>query len=131
MSSSEGDQNVRSLNEYADRYFNERDYRTFKWVFCRYICEVGKPVRGYELFLASNLNGYFGDEAAMKDFVLDNTQNLYYIFINRIMQCLIDKNFVVRRFERNGGSETPVYEATPYLNDFTKKFFNLCGSVDI
>jgi hypothetical protein len=81
------------------------------------MCEVNRPVTDYELFLTSNLAGYMGDENQMKEYVLENKDNVYSIAINRVMQSLIDRNFVTSRIEKIGESEMISDLATPYLQD--------------
>jgi hypothetical protein len=127
--SSEAEQN-RIVNE-VDKIFNNTDYKRFKWAFLKYMCEVNRPVTDYELFLTSNLGGYMGDENKMKEYVLKNKENVYNAAINRVMQCLIDKNFVTTRVEKIGESEMISYLATPYLQEKCKVFKKyMMGDID-
>src|SRR6266516_381171 len=67
-----------TLDENVDRIFNERDYKVFKWIFCRYVCLIGfGPTTDYTLFVNSGLRGYISDEPMMKEYVLDNADNVY------------------------------------------------------
>jgi hypothetical protein len=100
--SSETKQNGRNVDEEVDSIFNHTDYKRFKWAFLKYICEVDRPVTDYELFLTSNLAGYVSDENHMKEYVLKNKENVYNVSINRIMQCLLDRDFVTSRIEKIG-----------------------------
>ena len=111
----EAEENRTSVTEEVDKIFNNTDYKRFKWAFLKYICEVDRPVTDYELFLTSNLVGYMGDEDQMKEYVLKNKENVYNVAINRLMQCLINRNFVTSRIEKIGESEMISYMATPYL----------------
>jgi hypothetical protein len=130
--SSEAEQNRISLNKEVDKVFNKSDYKRFKWAFLKYICEVNRPVTDYELFLTSNLVGYMGDDNQMKEYVLENKDNVYNIAINRVMQCLIDRNFVTSRTEKIGESEMTSYLATPYLQDKCNVFKKyMMGDIDI
>jgi hypothetical protein len=115
--SSDTDQNRRSINQEVDKIFNDSDYKRFKWAFLKYICEVNRPVTDYELFLTSNLAGYMGDDSPKKEYLLENKDNVYNIVINRVMQYLIDRNFVTSRIEKIGESEMISYLATPYLQE--------------
>ena len=103
--SSEAEENRRNVNEEVDRIFNNTDYKRFKWAFLKYICEVNRPVTDYELFLTSNLAGYMGDDSPKKEYLLENKDNVYNIVINRVMQYLIDRNFVTSRIEKIGISK--------------------------
>ena len=128
--SSEAEEN-RSVNEEVDRIFNNTDYRRFKWAFLKYICDVDRPVTDYELFLTSNLGGYMGDENQMKEYVLENKENVYNITINRVMQCLIERNFVTSRVEKIGESEMISYIPTTYLQEKCKVFKKyMMGDID-
>ena len=129
--SSEAEQNHRSVNKEVDKLFNEADYKRFKWAFLKYICEVNRLVTDYELFLTSNLAGYMGDDNQMKAYVLKNKDNVYNSAINRVMQCLIDRNFVTSRIEKIGESEMTSYLATPYLQDKCNVFKKyMMGDID-
>jgi hypothetical protein len=129
--SSEAEQNRRSVNKEVDKIFNNSDYKRFKWAFLKYICEVNRPVTDYELFLTSNLGGYMGDENQMKKYVLEHKENIYNVAINRVMQCLIDRNFVTTRVEKIGESEMISYLATPYLQEKCKVFKKyMMGDID-
>ena len=129
--SSEAEQNRRSVNKEVDKIFNNTDYKRFKWAFLKYICEVNRPVTDYELFLTSNLGGYMGDENEMKEYVLEHKENIYNIAIKRIMQCLIDRNFVTSRIEKIGESEMTSYLATPYLQEKCNVFKKyMMGDID-
>jgi hypothetical protein len=79
--SSEAEQNRRSVNKEVDNLFNDADYKRFKWAFLKYICEVNRPVTDYELFLTSNLAGYMSDENQMKEYVLQNKDNVYNMLL--------------------------------------------------
>ena len=130
MCSEEGE-NPTSLNEQVDRIFNNTDCKRFKWAFLKYICEVNRPVTDYELFLTSNLGGYMGDENEMKEYVLENKENVYNAAINRVMQCLIDRNFVSSRIEKIGEAEMISYIATPYLQEKCMVFKKyMMGDID-
>jgi hypothetical protein len=73
----------------------------FKWIFCQYVCKTGfEPVTDYKLFLTSDLRGYLGDEALMKEYVLDNADNVYKVFINRVLKCLVDKHFIGNQIQK-------------------------------
>ncbi len=129
--SSEAEQNHRNVDEKVDSIFNPTDYKRFEWAFLKYICEVDRPVTDYELFLTSNLGGYMGDENQMKEYVLKNKENVYNVAINRVMQYLIDRNFVVSRIEKIGESEMISYVATPYLQEKCKVFKKyMMGDID-
>jgi hypothetical protein len=129
--SSEAEQNHRNVDEKVDSIFNPTDYKRFEWAFLKYICEVDRPVTDYELFLTSNLGGYMGDENQMKEYVLKNKENVYNVAINRVMQYLIDRNFVISRIEKIGESEMITYVATPYLQEKCKVFKKyMMGDID-
>lgn len=129
--SSDTDQNRRSINQEVDKIFNDSDYKRFKWAFLKYICEVNRPVTDYELFLTSNLAGYMGDDSPKKEYLLENKDNVYNIVINRVMQYLIDRNFVISRIEKIGESEMISYVATPYLQEKCKVFKKyMMGDID-
>jgi len=129
--SSEAEQNHRNVDEKVDSIFNRTDYKRFEWAFLKYICEVDRPVTDYELFLTSNLSGYMGDENQMKEYVLKNKENVYNVAINRVMQCLIDRNFVTSRIEKIGESEMISYVATSYLQEKCKVFKKyMMGDID-
>ena len=129
--SSEAEQNHRNVDEKVDSIFNRTDYKRFEWAFLKYICEVDRPVTDYELFLTSNLHGYMGDENQMKEYVLKNKENVYNVAINRVMQCLIDRNFVTSRIEKIGESEMISYVATSYLQEKCKVFKKyMMGDID-
>lgn len=129
--SSEAEQNHRNVDEKIDSIFNPTDYKRFEWAFLKYICEVDRPVTDYELFLTSNLGGYMGDENQMKEYVLKNKENVYNVAINRVMQYLIDRNFVISRIEKIGESEMISYVATPYLQEKCKVFKKyMMGDID-
>ena len=129
--SSEAEQNHRNVDEKVDSIFNRTDYKRFEWAFLKYICEVDRPVTDYELFLTSNLAGYMGDENQMKEYVLKNKENVYNVAINRVMQCLIDRNFVTSRIEKIGESEMISYVATSYLQEKCKVFKKyMMGDID-
>ena len=129
--SSEAEQNHRNVDEKVDSIFNPTDYKRFEWAFLKYICEVDRPVTDYELFLTSNLGGYMGDENQMKEYVLKNKESVYNVAINRVMQYLIDRNFVISRIEKIGESEMISYVATPYLQEKCKVFKKyMMGDID-
>ncbi|MFL6339128.1 MAG: hypothetical protein ACJ718_08500 [Nitrososphaeraceae archaeon] len=129
--SPEAEQNRRSVNKEVDKIFNNSDYKRFKWAFLKYMCEVNRPVTDYELFLTSNLGGYMGDENQMKKYVLEHKENIYNVAINRVMQCLIDRNFVTSRIEKIGESEMISYLATPYLQEKCNVFKKyMMGDID-
>jgi hypothetical protein len=129
--SSEAEQNHRNVDEKVDSIFNRTDYKRFEWAFLKYICEVDRPVTDYELFLTSNLSRYMGDENQMKEYVLKNKENVYNVAINRVMQCLIDRNFVTSRIEKIGESEMISYVATSYLQEKCKVFKKyMMGDID-
>jgi hypothetical protein len=129
--SSEAEQNHRNVDEKVDSIFNPTDYKRFEWAFLKYICDVDRPVTDYELFLTSNLGGYMGDENQMKEYVLKNKENVYNVAINRVMQYLIDRNFVISRIEKIGESEMISYVATPYLQEKCKVFKKyMMGDID-
>jgi hypothetical protein len=95
------------------------------------MCEVNRPVTDYELFLTSNLGGYMGDENQMKEYVLENKENVYNITINRVMQCLIERNFVTSRVKKIGESEMISYIPTTYLQEKCKVFKKyMMGDID-
>jgi hypothetical protein len=95
-----------SVEEQVDKIFNQRDYRVFKWVFCRYNCETGiEPITDYQLFLRSGLEGYMGSEQLMKDYVLDNVNNVYKIFMNRVLKCLVNRGLFREVTQKYGGEE--------------------------
>lgn len=83
-----------TIEEQVDKIFNERDYKVFKRVFLRYICEIQRSFTDYELLLISGLRGYMGDEQLMKDYVLDDMNNVYKVFMVRVMKCLVDRKFL-------------------------------------
>ena len=127
----EAEENRTSVTEEVDKIFNNTDYKRFKWAFLKYICEVDRPVTDYELFLTSNLVGYMGDEDQMKEYVLKNKENVYNVAINRLMQCLINRNFVTSRIEKIGESEMISYMATPYLQEKCMVFKKyMMGDID-
>jgi len=129
--SSEAEQSSTSVNKEIDKIFNNSDYKRFKCAFLKYICEVNRPVTDYELFLTSNLVGYMGNENPMKKYVLESKENIYNIAINRVMQCLIDRNFVTSRIEKIGESEMISYLATPYLQEKCNVFKKyMMGDID-
>ena len=129
--SSDTDQNRRSINQEVDKIFNDSDYKRFKWAFLKYICEVNRPVTDYELFLTSNLAGYMGDDSPKKEYLLENKDNVYNIVKNRVMQYLIDRNFVTSRIEKIGESEMISYLATPYLQEKCNVFKKyMMGDID-
>ena len=129
--SSEAEQNHRNVDEKVDSIFNPTDYKRFEWAFLKYICEVDRPVTDYELFLTSNLGGYMGDENQMKEYVLKNKENVYNVAINRVMQYLIDRNFVTSRIEKIGESEMTSYLATSYLQEKCNVFKKyMMGDID-
>ena len=127
----EAEENRTSVAEEVDKIFNNTDYRRFKWAFLKYMCEVNRPVTDYELFLTSNLVGYMADEDQMKEYVLKNKENVYNVAINRLMQCLINRNFVTSRIEKIGESEMISYMATPYLQEKCMVFKKyMMGDID-
>ncbi len=129
--SSDTDQNRRSINQEVDKIFNDSDYKRFKWAFLKYICEVNRPVTDYELFLTCNLAGYMDDDSPKKEYLLENKDNVYNIVINRVMQYLIDRNFVTSRIEKIGESEMISYLATPYLQEKCNVFKKyMMGDID-
>lgn len=67
----------------------------------------------------------------MKKYVLEHKENIYNVAINRVMQCLIDRNFVTTRVEKIGESEMISYLATPYLQEKCKVFKKyMMGDID-
>ena len=72
-----------------------------------------------------------GDDNPMKKYALENKDNVYNIAINRVMQCLIDRNFVTSRIEKIGESEMISYLATPYLQEKCNVFKKyMMGDID-
>ena len=63
--------------------------------------------------------------------MLENKENVYNITINRVMQCLIERNFVTSRVKKIGESEMISYLATPYLQDKCNVFKKyMMGDID-
>ena len=72
-----------------------------------------------------------GDDSPKKEYLLENKDNVYNIVINRVMQYLIDRNFVTSRIEKIGESEMISYLATPYLQEKCKVFKKyMMGDID-
>jgi hypothetical protein len=72
--------NMSSIEEQVNQIFNDRDYKVFKWVFCRYLYETRiEPITGFELFLRSRLEGYMHNQTSVKEDVLDNAHNIYRV----------------------------------------------------
>jgi hypothetical protein len=119
-----------NIEEEVDKIFIPRDYKLFKWVFCRYMCEnSNEPLDGYQLFMRSGLKGFMGSEPLMKDYVLDDAENVYKVFIDRVMRCLVDRGLV--RQVRRTGEETVSYEGTDLLREKCPRFMDyLMGDID-
>jgi hypothetical protein len=119
-----------TVDEEVDRIFIPRDYKLFKWVFCRCICEThDEPIDGYQLFMRSGSEGFMGSEPKMKDYVLDDARNVYKVFIDRVMKCLVDRGLV--RQVRRTGEETVSYEGTDLLMEKCPRFMKyLMGDID-
>ena len=119
-----------TLDENIDRIFNERDYKVFKWIFCRYVCLIGfGPTTDYTLFVNSGLRGYMCDEPMMKEYVLDNADNVYRVFINRVLKCLVDKGLFKKLNTTDGDTE---YEGTDLLKQKCSQFKKyLMGDINI
>jgi hypothetical protein len=120
-----------TVEEDVDKIFDERDYRNFRWVFCRDICETG-PATDYQLILRSGLEGYMGNEQLMKDYVLDNARNVYKVFIDRVLRSLVDRDLLREVRENYGGVEMVSYEATDLMTEKCPEFRRyLMGDVDM
>jgi hypothetical protein len=71
------------------------------------------------------------DKNQMKEYILKNKETVYNVAINRVMQCLIDRNFVTSRIEKIGESEMTSYLATPYLQEKCNVFKKyMMGDID-
>jgi hypothetical protein len=121
------------VEDEVNRIFDERDYRNFRWVFCRSICEHrNEPVTDYQLFLRSGLKAYMGDEKLMKDYVLDNAGNVYKVFVDRVLKSLIDRNLLREVKEKYGGIEMVSYESTDLMREKNSQFTKyLMSDVDM
>jgi hypothetical protein len=85
----------------------------FKWIFCRYICETGiEPITDSQLFLSSGFRAYMDDERLMKEYTIDNADNIYNVFISSIMKCLVDRGLLKDIKQRSGNTELNAYEST-------------------
>lgn len=79
--------------------------------------------------MRSGLEGFMGSEPLMKDYVLDDPRNVYKIFIDRVMKCLVDRGFL--RQIRRTGEETISYESTDLLRKKCPQFMKyLMGDID-
>jgi hypothetical protein len=111
------------VEDEVNRILDERDYRNFRWVFCKYICDHGnEPVTDYQLFLNSGLKAYMGNEKLMKDYVLDSAGNLYKVFVDRVLKSLIDRNLLREVKENYGGVEHSSYESTDLMREKSSHF---------
>jgi hypothetical protein len=124
--------NLSSIEEQVNQIFNHRDYKVFKWVFCRYICETRiEPITGFELFLRSGLEGYMHSEKSVKEYVLDNEHNVYRVFINRVLKGLVDKGLLKEVKQRYGDTEFIAFESTDLFKTKCPEFMRyLMGDID-
>jgi hypothetical protein len=122
-----------SAIEQVRKIFNSRDYKVFKWVFCRYMCETASDTfPDYELFARSNLGGYMGDDEAMKAFILEDQENIYKAFIREVLESLVDTGFIRPVVYRETDGENVLrYEKTPELKEKCSQFMQyLMGDID-
>lgn len=124
---------IMSIND-VDRVFNERDFRIMQWQFCRLYCEPNAPEQftEHQLFLRSGVRSVMGNQQLMRDFVLDDANNIYTEFIRRCIQGLIDRQFVERNEVTNDdGSQTVFFRRTDRLRDACPQFMEfLLGDID-
>lgn len=117
----------------VDNVFIDRDYRIMQWQFCRLYCEPNAPEQftEFELFLRSGVRGVMGNEQLMRDFVIDDANNIYGEFIRRCIQGLIDRGFVERNEVTNDdGSVTIFFRRTARLRDSSPQFMEfLLGDI--
>jgi hypothetical protein len=115
------------------KIFRSRDYKAFKWVFCKYICESASDTfTDYELFSESGLRAYMGDEGAMKAFILEDQENIYKIFAREVLESLVHRRFLRPvMFTEADGQEVPKYEKTQELRKKCPQFMQyLMGDID-
>jgi len=53
-----------------------------------------------------------GSELLMKDYVLGKANNVYKVFIERVLRCLIDKGLLHQVKHKYGNEEIVAYEGT-------------------
>lgn len=97
------------------------------------MCESGKEVfTDYELFLRSGLDAFMGDEKAMKDWVLDKKENVYKVFLEEVMECLVQRRLVTRRERTDTDGQNIVeYPRTQLLVEKCPEFLKyLLGNID-
>ena len=106
------------------RIVGTKDYMVFKWVFCKYMCETGSDTfPDYELFSRSNLGAYMGDKEAMKDFILDDQDTTYKIFVRDVLDSLARSGFLQRvTYTEIEGENVIWYEKTPELRERCPQF---------
>ena len=106
------------------RIVGTKDYMVFKWVFCKYMCETGSDTfPDYELFSSSNLGAYMGDKEAMKDFILDDQDTTYKIFVRDVLDSLARSGFLQRvTYTEIEGENVIWYEKTPELRERCPQF---------
>jgi hypothetical protein len=72
-----------------------------------------------------------GDEKLMKEYVLDNTDNVYKVFINRVLKCLVYKGLFRIKNNTSKEEEGTEYEGTDLLKQKCSKFTEyLMGDID-
>jgi len=113
--------------------FDLKDQKIMEWAFCKHMCEDGsQSFTDYQLFLNSGIKGVMGDQDLMREYVLDDADNIYRKFVRRVMGSLIAKGFVhvVRKIPETD-TEITEYEMTQKLIDncqYFKKY--MMGNVD-
>ncbi|HEY7110342.1 MAG TPA: hypothetical protein VH415_13010, partial [Nitrososphaeraceae archaeon] len=83
--------------------------------------------------LKSGLKGYMGDEQLMRDYVLDDADNIYKGFVQSAIRGLIERDLVERQIESNADRSTTIYfRKTRRLRELCPQFmeYNL-GNIDI
>lgn len=120
-------------SEQVDKIFDKRDYYIMKWAFCRYMCQEGDQLYAdYQLFLNSGVKGVMGDQKLLREYVLENDDNIYREFVRRVLECLITKGLLraVRKISEPDGEKIE-YEMTEKLKDHCKYFKKyMMGNVD-
>jgi len=67
----------------------------------------------------------------MKEYTIDNADNIYNVFISCIMKCLVDRGLLKEIKQRSGNTELNAYESTDLLKEKCAEFMKyLIGDID-
>jgi hypothetical protein len=114
----------KSAEEIANE-FNDSDLFRFKWRILKYMCQMCEKYGTFletELFFRADLKGYI-DEKYGRDYLHGKSASLYKLLMDRIMNCLIDRDVVeVSGSYPYGYSEMSVYKTNQRLKDKCGEF---------